>query len=188
MKVLTYKELDNDESYSLAFEMREKILPILEQKYKNPMAELKLTFTAFGLAAILSALNGKLEGKRILDIGCGSTTTYDDFSGKRLFEPWLCRTLLELGAKPIGVDIEPKNGEKFEYFQADLIKNSLNFLEPNSIDIVHASAFFDSTRLLNGLKNKGIDFHQFSRSLREKLEKAVKHEGIFIHDFYENPF
>lgn len=179
MRIRTYDGLRDENSLvsEEAFEIGENIFSVLGQKYGRPC-----TFPYEQLSAILRASNGNLEGKKILDLGCGSKTSKDNIVS-RSFEPWFCRTLVELGAKPIGIDIEPKNGEVFEYHQADLIDSPLAFIESSSIDIAHASDLFDSPRLYRELIKKNMDFYKFSKSLKEKLQKVVKPEGIFIHNY-----
>src|SRR3989344_3058045 len=88
----------------------------------------------------------ELKGKRILDIGCGSTTPE---LNDRSFEPWLCRALHELGAHPVGVDIGEIDTEKFEHYQLDLSKpGALNLFPDKSFDGVNCRAFLDSPRFM----------------------------------------
>ena len=48
-----------------------------------------------------------VRGQAVLDIACGSSSSRSPVTGRQTaeFEPWMCRLLLELGARPVGVDI-----------------------------------------------------------------------------------
>jgi hypothetical protein len=101
-----------------------------------------------GVEEILMQLLGRVERafggllqvrwKRVLDVACGSNTSrapssihIDTPFGEQTikiaspggytsqFEPWLCRTLVELGAEPVGVDLGDLDGEIFEHYQLD---------------------------------------------------------------------
>ena len=90
---------------------------------------------------------GLLKGKKILDIGCGSKSSAhrDHVWGSNCFEPWLCRSLKEIGAHPVGLDIAPNSGEGFESHIADITaKGSLGFLEDGSFDAVNCTGVFCS--------------------------------------------
>ena len=125
-----------------------------------------------GVAEIIQQMAGRLahsferlsdlKDKRILDIACGSNTSkmpksiyvntpFGELSmgGKRgytaLFEPWLCRMLFHLGAKPVGVDFGDLEREDFEHHRVDLGKpGALNFLSGSSFDAVQDSRLFGS--------------------------------------------
>lgn len=131
-----------------------------------------------------------LKGKRILDIGCGSTGgTFDiemhrgDFGTKsfgddslRIFEPWLCRGLLELGADPVGIDIGELNNEKFEHHRRDLTEpRALDFLGDESFDGVRMRLFLSSPELENTLSRKGIrDKKKFMLDLQKELYRQIR--------------
>jgi hypothetical protein len=105
-----------------------------------------------------------VNGKRILDVACGSTTSkapssiYIDtpFGEKRIstadtagysaqFEPWFCRVLLQLGAHPVGIDFGNLEGEAFEHYRVDLGQSgALDFLVDQSFDAVQDSRLFGS--------------------------------------------
>lgn len=138
----------------------------LARKYVNGYASIPETispperiirFTFFSLVAIpltnqlahvLYATNGNINGKVVLDLGCGSTNDGETMD-LELYKPWLCRALAELGASPIGVDIGNLVEEKFETHPGvNLLEpESLDFLPDNSVDIVHSRALFTSPRL-----------------------------------------
>jgi len=122
---------------------------------------------------------GNPEGKIILDLGCGSKGSLDNYFSGRMFEPWLARGLYELKANIIGIDLGDLSTEKFKGYELDLSKeNSLSLFEDNSIDIAFASLFFDSPALnryyLEGRKTFNL--------LLPQLERIVKPEGYFIFD------
>jgi hypothetical protein len=108
-----------------------------------------------------------LQGRRILDLACGSSTSKAPSGVSRLsprgelrggearrgkteiysslFEPWLCRILASLGALPLGIDIGDLSAESFEHHRLDLSEEgALNFLPSQSFDAVHDSRLFGS--------------------------------------------
>jgi hypothetical protein len=118
------------------------------------------------LGRIINAFGSlsNVNGKRILDIACGSNTSkapssiYIDtpFGAKKIstadiegytaqFEPWFCRVLLQLGARPVGIDSGDLEGEAFEHYRVDLgQKGALDFLPGHSFDAVQDSRLFGS--------------------------------------------
>lgn len=129
------------------------------------------------LAWVLYAVNGNIAGKRILDLGCGSTgDTKEAEEFGYMFQPWLCRTLLELGAQPIGVDIGELEGERFEAYRKDLLlPKSLDFLLENSIDIVHSRALLTSPELCEPAEGYLI------RVLEPQVMRVIKPNGAFVY-------
>ena len=139
------------------------------QKYSD--AEMSLIRQIYPLVALMP----NLKDKTVLDLGCGSASIEAKFSylNHRMYEPWLCRALLEIGAKPIGVDINSNDGEKFENYIADFYKpNSLSFLRDNSVDIANAGAIFNLP---------GFDEDKLRKNLIPQLERIVKPEGFFVY-------
>lgn len=127
---------------------------------------------------ILQLLNGDIKGKKILDLGCGSSLeTYEakEFDPK-MYEPWLCRALFDAGANPIGIDVGNLDFEMFEHYRVDLLsQNSLDFFENNSIDLAHADLLYDSPTLeqMSGCS-------RLRDTLLPQLERVVKREGYFL--------
>ncbi|OGE19452.1 hypothetical protein A3J19_02200 [Candidatus Daviesbacteria bacterium RIFCSPLOWO2_02_FULL_41_8] len=136
----------------------------------HPLAEqLKWIFTAAG---------GNIVGKRILDLGCGSNgNTIDSKEFGALFRPWLCRTLLELGAEPIGVDFGDLNGEKFEAHSRDLsLPESLNFVPDDSVDIIHSRALHTSPQL----SELRVESGHLMEILNPQIMRILKPQGVFL--------
>ena len=132
---------------------------------------------------------GSLEavrGKRILDIACGSNSSRSPDSGERtaMFEPWLCRLLLELGAEPVGVDSGDLEGERFEHHAADLSRiGALDFLPDASFDGIQDSRLFGSPELLAMLPRK--THAPIKAELRRQERRLLKPGGVIIHT--DNP-
>lgn len=86
--------------------------------------------------SVLNYLLDGVNGKRILDIGCGGTSD-------EIYYPDLCRKLLNYGAIPVGIDIgvSPKN-EKFECYNAEAEK-MLPELNKDDFDAIVTSQFFN---------------------------------------------
>ena len=77
-----------------------------------------------------------LKGKKILDLACGCP----GYSGAQ--PPWLCRTLADIGAEPVGVDING-NTDNYEFHRLDLVESDFTFLGKGSFDAIN------STRLVS---------------------------------------
>lgn len=136
-----------------------------------------------------------LEGKRILDIGCGSKFTTDGavpFVGKyRGFEPWLCRALHMCGAKAVGIDIKSNDGERFEHRCADLSeKGALEKLfgssEDTTFDAVVMMMFAnEKNHLTSPLLRKMTTDYQYTiieAEMFAEVFRLLKDGGLFIHD------
>lgn len=97
----------------------------------------------------------------------------------RRFEPWYSRLFLELGAKPIGVDIGNLEGEKFEHHSIDLAKEgSLNFIPDSSMDAVYVRLFFDSPQLekITGeIENRAV-----IEEITQQIKRVLKPGGKII--------
>jgi SAM-dependent methyltransferase len=132
-----------------------------------------------------------LEGKRILDIACGSRTSRAPFGTARrddpsagytaLFEPWLSRILAALGAKPVGVDIGELSGEPFEHYRVDLADaGALDFLPSHSFDAVHDSRLFGSPEFTSRFRSRA-DVLRTAREIAAQEHRLLKDGGIIIH-------
>lgn len=141
-----------------------------------------------------------LKGKRILDIGSGSN--FDSFDiemnqeygahygmgsdAGRIFEPWFCRGLLELGAQPVGIDIGNLDREQFEHHQMDLTyPKSLDFLPDESFDGINMRLFLSSPELDNTLARHRVDIKKFKinfqKELARQIHRLLKKGGVIIH-------
>jgi len=140
-----------------------------------------------------------IQGKRILDIACGSNTSkapaslYIDtpFGEMTLgraskgytaqFEPWFCRILFELGANPVGVDFGDLEREVFEHYQVDLGKiGALDFLPDHSFDAVQDSRLFGSPEFTAQFPNQ-MDRLKVAQEIRRQEQRLLKANGIVIH-------
>lgn len=129
------------------------------------------------LSQVLRATDGVIANQRIADLGCGSTGgTEDAAEFGYWFHPWLCRTLFELGAKPIGVDVGKLDGEKFEAMQTDLLQpGALDSIPDDSVDVVHTRALFSSPQLHE--EEDG----QLMRVLEPQIIRVLKPNGVFVY-------
>jgi len=138
-------------------------------------------FRDFVRDAILEILNhtgGKIEGVRVLDLGCGSDPQLDDCC-PREHEPWLCRILLFLNAKPIGVDLGNLENEDFEGHQLDLMKEgSLVEIPDRSIDIAHNRKLVASPTFMGRYGYMGIDW--LYELLEPQLERILEDGAVFL--------
>jgi SAM-dependent methyltransferase len=176
MKLIPYfpwRAKFDDEIVDIASEVNSKLTSIYgEDKLQD-----------FKLCSIFQF--GDPKDKRILEIGCGSKNSKDNFFHKGTFEPWLLRALHEYGTNPVGIDIAGLEGELFEGYSIDLSKEeSLNLFQDNSFDIVCAYSFFNSPFLNDHCDNSGSTFN----SLIPQLERIIKPDGYFIFDVSETKF
>lgn len=161
-----------------------------------------------GVAGIIQQMAGRLaqnfnrlsdlEGKKVLDIACGSNTSkmpasiylntpFGEISlgGKRgytaLFEPWFCRMLFHLGAKPVGVDFGDLHSELFEYHQVDLGKDrALGFLTRHSFDAIQDSRLFGSPEFTAQFPDQA-DRLKVAKEIVRQEKRVLKKGGIIIH-------
>ncbi|MDO8594266.1 MAG: hypothetical protein Q7R93_02005 [bacterium] len=163
-----------------------------------------------------------LKGKKILDLGCGSTVSpkaefliqelvairkqggnveknpyyrelqtlvppevdidFDTGAYSRLYEPWLDRLLVELGAEPVGIDVGHLEGEKFTHHNVDLgKKGALDFLPDHSFDGVHSKLLLCSPQM-EVLGHAGAQ-KTIERELDAQTKRLLKPEGKVIDMF-----
>ena len=96
-----------------------------------------------------------IDGETVLDLACGSNSSRSPVTGRRTveFEPWMCRLLVALGARPVGIDIGDLDGEAFEHHRVDLgVPGVLDFLATGSFDAIHESRLFGSPEFRSALR------------------------------------
>lgn len=111
-----------------------------------------------------------VEGKRVLDAGCGPGVT--------------AQWLVEHGAEVVGFDASPKMvhlarervGDQAKILEADL-RNRLNFLDDSRLDIIISSLALDY------VANWDLVFREFFRVL-QPAGTLVFSAGHPFHDFY----
>ena len=162
-----------------------------------------------GVTAIITQMIGRLANsfgalsdiheKVILDIACGSNTSRapaslyiaTPFGEIRLgrstrrytaqFEPWFCRILFELRAKPVGVDFGDLEHEVFPYHRVDLgQKGALDFLPSRSFDAIQDSRLFGSPEFTAQFPNQA-DRLKVAQEIRRQEQRLLKSDGIIIH-------
>lgn len=179
MEIKTYSELIKDilcrgsQNYDCAMNSLSSVMPVLSKKYsiKGDVFEAEMPLS-LQIPFISHLVKGKIKGKRILDLGCGSKRFHEIDLTSRFFEPWLCRTLHELGAYPVGVDKEDNSEEEFKSYQVDLQrKNSLKFLQTGSFDIANMRGLLTSRGFRGDAK----------KLIFPQLERIVKPGGYLIY-------
>jgi len=161
-----------------------------------------------GVAEIIAQMTGRLarsyarledlQGKRILDIACGSNTSKLPASlhiktplgelsvgGSKgytaLFEPWFCRILLELGAEPVGVDFGDLEQEAFTHYRVDLGKTgALDFLPEASFDAIQDSRLFGSPEFTAEFPDQDGRL-KVAQEIKRQEQRLLKKGGIIIH-------
>ena len=122
-----------------------------------------------------------IRGQIVLDIACGSNSSRSPVTGRRTaeFEPWMCRLLVALGARPVGIDIGDLVDEAFVHHPVDLgVPGALDFLATGSFDAVHESRLFGSPefRAAHGRATERI-----RREIHRQERRLLKPGGILIH-------
>ena len=143
------------------------------------------------LAAIMAEFVTRLEdafgalsairGQAVLDIACGSNSSRSPVTGLETaeFEPWMCRLLLELGARPVGIDIGDLAGEAFEHHRVDLgMPGALDFLAPGSFDAIHESRLFGSPEF-RAAHEPSTD--RIRREIHRQERRLLRPGGVLIH-------
>jgi hypothetical protein len=122
-----------------------------------------------------------IRGQAVLDIACGSNTSRSPVTGLRTaeFEPWMCRLLLELGARPVGIDIGDLAGEAFEHHRVDLgVPGALDFLPSASFDAIHESRLFGSPEFRAAYARAS---DRIRREIHRHERRLLRPGGILIH-------
>jgi hypothetical protein len=202
----------------------DQLIPRLVRLWKDPQDYLAIAMTIQtldthydlykklvrepGVAEIIEQMAGRLaqhfnrlsdlNGKRILDIACGSNTSKMPGSiyvntpfgeitlGSRrgytsLFEPWFCRMLFHLGANPVGVDFGDLEQEVFEHNQVDLGKpRALSFLTRHSFYAIQDSRLFGSPEFTAQFPAPG-DRLKVAQEIVRQEKRLLKKGGIIIH-------
>ena len=171
----------------------------LNKKIANEPGVEEIIKQMFGRLANSFGRLSNIRGNKILDIACGSNTSkapaslYIDtpFGEVTLgraskgytaqFEPWFCRILFELGAKPVGVDFGDLEREVFEHYQVDLGKiGALDFLPDASFDAVQDSRLFGSPEFTAQFPNQA-DRLKIAREIKRQEQRLLKADGIVVH-------
>ena len=122
-----------------------------------------------------------VRDRTVLDIACGSNSSRSPITGKRTaeFEPWMCRLLLELGARPVGIDIGDLDGEAFEHHRVDLgVPGVLDFLPTGSFDAIHESRLFGSPEFRAAHARES---ERVRREIHRQEGRLLRRGGILIH-------
>jgi hypothetical protein len=122
-----------------------------------------------------------IRGQTVLDIACGSSSSQSPVTGLRTpeFEPWMCRLLVELGARPVGIDIGDLAGEAFVHHQVDLgVPGALDFLATGSFDAVHESRLFGSPEFRAAHERATAHIR---REIHRQERRLLRPGGILIH-------
>jgi hypothetical protein len=174
MRTFVHDQLDFGKYLAAATHLEEQFDDINE----DDMSRMVL-----GIAPILT-LGLKLEGLRVLDIGCGSED--NALNEEDPYPPVVCRVLKRLGAHPIGIDICSNRSEEFEHYQVNLWKpDSLNMISSNSIDVALAIGVTDSPTLdYSRPRRKPLPYNDLTRRFLDhvtpQLERIVKADGYFV--------
>ena len=129
----------------------------------------------------------KIRGKAVLDVGSGTELKKmnkwrgfgEHEQGSKQFQPWLCRSLHELGAQSFGIDIDINPGtEKFKAICFNICKDDLEaHFALNSLDIVHS-------HLLLPPNTSPLLIVSARRHILEIRQNEIEDCGMFVHQFF----
>ncbi len=173
------------------YDLNEKIM-------REPGVEEIIT-QMFGRLASSYKILSDIQGKKILDIACGSNTSKapaslyinTPFGEKTIgraskgftaqFEPWFCRILFELGANSVGIDFGDLDRELFTHHRVDLGQiGALEFLPDHSFDAVQDSRLFGSPEFTAQFPNQA-DRLKIAQEIKRQEQRVLKTDGIVIH-------
>jgi SAM-dependent methyltransferase len=170
----------------------------LNRKMANEPGVEAIIEQMFGRLANSFGRISKIQNKKILDIACGSNTSkapaslYFRTVGSRslentsrrytaMFEPWFCRTLVELGANAVGIDMGDLENEFFEHYQSDLGQpGALDFLSSHSFDAVQDSRLFGSPEFTAQFPDTA-DRLQVAHEIVRQEQRLLKPGGMVVH-------
>ena len=166
----------------------EQLFRELEKEYHVKAEDFKAEYHSrdFILQRLVNSIQALIEGlpdhdlhgKTIVDLGCGATGGHAERAvHKRGYEPWLCRMLLKLGARPIGIDIGSLDGEKFEHCSVDLgLPKALDNVLPAGIaDAVNVRLLYNSETKAKGFRHGGLRL-----LLLPQIRRLLKPTGIYV--------
>lgn len=184
---------------NLEFEKKEHIPKIsaaeltkkLSEQYEIPKSmETHLMSTTLRLAHLAELCGGSIDdvsvlyGKDILDLGCGSKTSAitESASGAGVYEPWMCRALLLVGARPVGVDVESLDDEPFTHYQRDLTNaRALTDLQADSFDVISSFSFISgehtSPRIVRTMTEQQQG--EMEARLRQDAQRLLREGGYY---------
>lgn len=171
----------------------------LNQKIVREPGVEEIILQMFGRLADSFGTLSSIQGKKILDIACGSSTSKapaslfinTPFGEKTIgrlsqgytaqFEPWFCRMLLELEADPVGIDFGDLDRELFAHYRVDLGQiGALDFLPDRSCDAVQDSRLFGSPEFTSQFPNQA-DRLKIAQEIKRQEQRVLKTDGIVIH-------
>lgn len=146
------------------------------------------------LTVLYWAAGGKIEGERIVDLGCGSTgNTYEHRKyAQGTFGPNLARSLAYLGADVVGVDYGTLLDEPFNaYSGVNLLSpGCLDFIPDKSVRVVHTSQLYTSPQLalmVSGREEPSGSIeagNKIATNLLPQIERILRDDGYYV--YYEN--
>ena len=172
---------------------------MLSKKIANEPGVQEILKQMIGRLADAFGKLSNIQGKKILDIACGSNTSkapasldIDTPFGRRVikhanigytaqFEPWFCRILFELGAEAVGIDFGDLDRELFTHYRVDLGQmGALNFLPDHSFDAIQDSRLFGSPEFTAQFPSPA-DRLKVAEEIRRQERRLLKANGIVIH-------
>jgi len=156
----------------------------LGSEYELPRDRCLLEGTARRLVDAFGDLR-QVEGRSVLDLGCGSTSSRESRANNRVFEPWLCRAVALLGGTAVGIDVGfsgqmPPTGFTYQRLCLLFDTNRLSQLlpTPQSFDAIHMNLLLSSPTL--AFQHSREARSAMRDALRLQRDRLLKPDGIII--------
>ncbi len=156
-----------------------------------------MRFQYFRLSLVTSNFR-ELQGKKILDIGCGAKARPNAILEERrtgMYEPWFARFASVCGAEVTGIDRRKSEGENYTHIQADIAKSdTLKTFADASFDIVNSSAFLVASQKMEDSRGLQVtapellgeysdeDLDQLDRDIVQEVKRLLKEGGYFFYN------
>lgn len=132
---------------------------------------------------IAAALGDNVQGKNILDVGCGSTGKYvleDTFRDR--YPPLMAHMLTKLGGKVTGIDIRPNPSAKYDHRVADISQSSWLETTNPPYDIVLCLSLFNAPE-------SPFEYNQtLCKKLMKEISSTMQPNGLLIATLPEELF
>ncbi|HYF04636.1 MAG TPA: class I SAM-dependent methyltransferase [Patescibacteria group bacterium] len=191
----TAREADYENVETYNEELKQRVIESLTDRYgieRSLYAGIILNRINKFLTALQNTYGDlrQVKGKRILDIGCGKKAVEEDGSDidqstERVFEPWMCRILVELGADPVGIDIEVNDDPSFEHYQIDAaLPGAFAFLPDHSFDGWHDMSVFGHPKFVKNIPRR--ERGRVYENMKSEMTRLLKSNGMIIQTHIES--
>lgn len=156
---------------------------------RNPITQLDTLKIFFG--AWQRGNDGNvLDGRKILDVGCGSNEGAESLAIRKKgdYEPWLCRALHLCGARAFGVDIGGNEGEEFAHYKTDLsdegaLRGIFGDSHSSSFDAIVCMNFLGNVSPMLWKSTTPAERQRIKNEVFDDSKRLLKEGGCFLYDY-----